>query len=228
MQAVGHILGKTQNGIRTEEALGQGDAAVSGIVQGTLQPLSRGCHGSVQGIRHQIAGQGANTLRAHRIALIGHGRGTDLVLFKRLFHLTVVLQKPDVIRHPIAALSNRGQDIQDPAVQLPGIGLTADAEALAESKVRADFPVHFVDLPGVAAKKLQEAGLGAGGAPAAEEFHSFQHKIQLVQIRKEILRPESGALAHSDQLRGLIVGVAKGRHGLIGVGEFCQIRYHLE
>ena len=51
-----------------------------------------------------VACKGGDTLAAHRVALIRHGGGTDLVLLKRLFHFLQVLQKTDVVREFCGAL----------------------------------------------------------------------------------------------------------------------------
>ena len=40
-----------------------------------------------------VACKGADTLAAHRVALVRHGGGADLVLLKRLFHFLQVLQQ---------------------------------------------------------------------------------------------------------------------------------------
>ena len=228
MEPIGHILAKTQDGIGAEKALRHGDAAVGRIVQRPLQPLGCCSHWCVHGIRHQVTGKGTNALAAHGIALIGHGRGADLILLKGFFHLSVMLQKPNVICHAIAALGNGGKHIQDPAVQLSGIGLTADREASFKSEVCADHPVHFIDLPGIAAKQLHKAGLCSGGTPAAQELHAADDKIQLLQIGQKILHPEGRPLAHGHKLGRLIVGIAQGGHGFIPLSKFCKICNHLQ
>ena len=57
MQTVGDVLRQPENSVGAEEALGHGDAPVGGIVQGAFQPLGGSGHGSVQRVRHQVAGQ---------------------------------------------------------------------------------------------------------------------------------------------------------------------------
>ena len=42
--------------------------------------------GRIKRIRDHISGKGGDTFAAHGVSLIGHGRRTDLALFKRLFH----------------------------------------------------------------------------------------------------------------------------------------------
>ena len=126
-----------------------------------------------------------------------------------------MLQKPNVVCHAVAALGNGRKAIQDAAVQLPGIGLAADIEALTKAKVGADAAVHLVDFFRIPIKQLEEAGFGTGGSPAAQEFHGFHDKIQLYQIADEVLHPQRCPLAHRDQLGGLIMGVAQRGRGLV-------------
>ena len=139
-----------------------------------------------------------------------------------------MLQQADVVCHAVAALGNGGQAVQNAAVQLPGIGLTADVKALVETKVPADHAVHFVDFPGIPIKQLQEAGFRTGGSPAAKELHGADDKVQLLQIGDKVLHPECRPLADRDQLGGLIVGVAQGWHGLVRFREYGKIGNHLQ
>ena len=138
-----------------------------------------------------------------------------------------MLQQADFVCHPVAALGNGRQAVKDPAVQLPGVGLAADGEALVKAKVPADHPVHLIDLGGVSVKKVQEAGLGAGGAPAAQELHIVNDKIQFLQVGKQILHPKGRPLAHGHQLRRLIVGIAQGGQGLVAVRKLRKVLHHL-
>ena len=139
-----------------------------------------------------------------------------------------MLQQPNVVCHPVAALGDGGQHVQNPAVQLPGVGLTADGEALGEAEIPADFGVHGVDFGSVSVKQVQKACLGAGGAPTSQESHVVDDKVQLFQVGYQVLHPQGGPLAHRDQLCRLIVGVAQGGHGFIGVGKFGKICQHLQ
>ena len=137
-----------------------------------------------------------------------------------------MLQKPDIVGHAVGALSHGAETVQHPAVHLPGIGLAADGEALRKAEFSGNAAVHLVDLLLVAVKQLHKAGLGAGGAPAAQEFHSRQQVIQLLQIGQEVLHPQRGPLAHRDGLGGLIVGVAQRGDGGILLSKGRQIGQH--
>jgi len=57
VQTVGDILAQAQHGVRAEEALGQGNAAVGGVVERALEPLDARGHGGVGGVGHQIAAE---------------------------------------------------------------------------------------------------------------------------------------------------------------------------
>ena len=65
---------------------------------------------------------------------------------------------------------------------MAAIPVGAAGEGIGESDVRVNFG-------GVTLKKLYKAGFRSCGAPATEELHVIQDKIQFLQIRKEILYP---------------------------------------
>ena len=133
------------------------------------------------------------------------------MLFKRFFNLAVVLQKTYIVCHTAAALCYGRKTVQNAAVDLAGIGLTADIKQAVKAKVIRDHAVHAVDFVGISAKQLDKACLGTGGAAAAKKFEVLQHKVKLLQIGQKILHPECGTLAHRDRLRRLIVGITQCR-----------------
>ena len=94
MQPLGDISHKPQHRIAGEEALGKRNAAVGGIIKSALEPLGRCRHRGIERIRHNVPREGAYALGAHRVALICHCGRADLVLFKGLFNLAEMLQKP--------------------------------------------------------------------------------------------------------------------------------------
>ena len=221
-----HVLAQPQHRVGAQKALRHGDAPVGGVVQRPLHPLDGGGHGGVHGVRHQIAAQGADAFAAHGIALIGHGGRADLAVLERLLHLPVVLQQADVVGHAIGALGDTAETVEDPAVHFPGIGLAAHGEALRKAEPGGNAAVHLVDLLLVALKQVHKAGLGAGGAPAAQEFQSRQHLIQLLHVTEEVLHPQRGPLAHRHRLGRLIVGIAQRGGGGVPPGKIRQIHQH--
>ena len=90
-QTCRHVLHQAENAVYGEEALREGNAAVGRVVQRSLEPLRGGRHRRVQRVSHHVAGQGADPLAAHRVALVGHRRGANLCRLERLFKLPVML-----------------------------------------------------------------------------------------------------------------------------------------
>ncbi len=139
-----------------------------------------------------------------------------------------MLEQADVIGHAVAALADGGQHIQNAAVQLPGIGLTAHAEAALKAEIPADEAIHFVNLAFVPIVQVHEAGFCTGGAPAAQELHAADDEVQLFQIAHQVLHPQGCPLADGHQLGGLIVGIAQGGGCLILVCKGRQVGNHLQ
>ena len=227
MQTVRYILCKAKNGVSAQKALRHGNAAVGGIIQRALQPLNRSSHVCVHCVRHQISRQRADAFRTHGVALVGHGRGADLVLFKGFLYLAVMLEQADIVSHTVAALSNGRQAVQNAAVYLAGVSLTADIKALLKAKIGGNHAVHFIDLSRVALEQFHEAGLRTGSAAAAQEFDVFNGEVDFTKVAQEILHPQRGALAHRHQLCGLVVGVAQSGQCLVLLGKIGQIGDYL-
>ena len=193
-----------------------------------LEPLGRGRHRRVGRIGHQVAAERADALGAHGVSLIGHRGRADLVLFKRLFDLAVVLEQANVVRHAVGALRDGREHIQNTAVGLSRIGLAADGEALFKAELRGDAAVHLVDLVTVALEEVDKARLRARRAAAAEEAHRADDKIKLFKVRAEVLHPQRRALADRHGLRGLIVRIAERRRGGVFAGKCRKIHHHAE
>ena len=225
VQPFRHVLHDAQDGVHSKEGLREGDAAVGRVVQCPLEPLCRGSHGRVGRVGHDVARQRADAFTAHGIALIRHGGGADLRGLERLLDLTVVLQKADIGRKPAAALRNRGQDVQDAAVELARVGLAAHVIEPVEAEIGSDPAVHFVDLRAVAVKEREEAGLGTGRAAAAQETDGREHVVQLFHVEHQFLKPERGALSDGHKLRGLVVRIAEAGHGGVLLREVAEIRH---
>ena len=55
------------------------------------------------------ARQGTDAFAPHRVALPGHGGGTDLLLLERFFHLAAVLEQPQVAAEFVSRLANAAE-----------------------------------------------------------------------------------------------------------------------
>ena len=133
-----------------------------------------------------------------------------------------MLQQADIVRHPVAALGQGAQGIQNPGIRFAGIGLTADGEAFGKAEGTGNAAVHFINLRFISLEQVHEACFGTGGSAAAQEAEMINHEINLFQIRGQVLQPQGSTLAHGHRLCRLVVGIAKGWHILILLREIAQ------
>ena len=208
--AAGDVGVEFQHRVRGQKGFRQREAAVGAVVQRALEPLGGGGHLRVLRQRHHVAGKGADALRAHGIALVGHGRGADLALLKRLFHLAEGLQQPQILRELVGALGDAGERAEHAAVQFARIGLAGNGKALLHAHLAGDAPFQLVHLFAVAVEELHKALLRAGRAAVAQQLEGGKGEVHFIQIHQQILHPQGGALAHGGELRRLQMGVAEG------------------
>ena len=78
----------------------------------------------------------------------------------------------------------------------------------------------------VALEQLEEGGLGAGGALAAQQLQGGNAVLHLLQIHQQLVHPQGGPLAHRHQLGRLKVGEAQGGQGLVLPGKPGQVVQH--
>ena len=205
-KAVRNVHYKVQDRVGRKESFRHADALVRGVVQRALKPLRRSGNRRVQRVYDNVACKGGDTLAAHRVALIRHGGGTDLVLLKRLFHFLQVLQKTDVVREFCGALRDAAQNVQHLAVKLTRVGLAGDGKAALIAHFLGDFRVdlcgHFI----VAVEKLKETCLCARGALGAEQLRFAELILHVFKVHQKLLHPQRGALAHGGRLCRLEVG----------------------
>ena len=226
-QSSGHVGIDAQNGIHRQESLGHGQTLVGRVVQSTLEPLGGGGDRRVDRVGHHIAGQGADALAAHGIALVGHGGGTDLVFLKGLLHLLQVAEQAQIGGELAGRLGNAGEGGQHRIVHLAGIGLTRNGHHGVEAHLGGDLPLQRPAFLMVSLEQLQEGCLSAGGALAAQQLQRGDAVLHLLQIHQQLVHPEGGPLPHRHQLSGLEVGEAQGRQGLVLLRELRQAGQHL-
>ena len=211
-----------QDAVGGEKRLRDADAAVGRVVERALKPLGAGSDGGVLQVADDVARQGSNALAAHGVALVGHGRGTDLPALKRLVHLLEVGQQPDVAGELRGALRDAGQHLQHLKVHLARVGLTADGVCAGKAHLFADLLLKRDDLLLISVKQGEEARAGSGRSLAAEELEVRELELQLLKIHQQILSPERGALADGRRLRGLKVRVGERWLRLVRLGEVRQ------
>ena len=228
--AVGDVEHDVQDGVGGQEALGHGHAFVGAVVQGALEPLGAGGEAGVQHVHHQVTAQGADTLAAHGVALVGHGGRADLVLLKGLFHLLEVGQQAQVGGKLHAALADAGQCVEHKGVHLAAGGLAGhrDDGLGVKAHLPGNGSVHRADLVGIALEQLHEGSLGAGGTLDAAQLQSSQTVVDLLQVHHQLVGPQGGTLAHGGGLGRLAVGVGHAGHVLVFLGKAGQLCQHAD
>ena len=221
-QTGGHVQVDVQDGVHSQEGLWHRQALVGGIIQGALEPLGRGGDSGVARVHHDVTGQGADTLAAHGVALVGHGGGADLVLFKGLLHLLQVAEQPHVGGKLAGGLSDAGQGGHHVVVHLPGIGLAAHRDHGVKAHLTGYLPLQLLDLLVIPLEQLQEGCLGTGGPLGAQQLQGGDAVLHLLQIHEQLVHPQGGPFAYRHQLGSLKMSKAQGGQGLILLCELGQ------
>ncbi len=123
LESIGYIQAKIEHTVNSKKAFRYRQPLVCRIIECSLHPLCAGGYFPVNNICHHIPRQRADSLTAHRISLIRHRRGTDLVFLERLFDFLKMLQKANVRSHLHGRSSNAGQRIQNKRIHLPAVSL---------------------------------------------------------------------------------------------------------
>ena len=125
---------QVQDRVDGQECLGQRQPSDGAVIQGALQPLGRRGLGGGRRQRHHEPGQRADALGAHRVALVGHRRGADLLGLERLLQLALVGQQPQVRAEPVGALADARQRGEHLGVDLARVGLARDGDTSPRSR----------------------------------------------------------------------------------------------
>ena len=150
--------------------------------------------------------QRAYALAAHRVALVRHRRRADLVLFKRLLDLLHVLQNADIVGEAVGALGDLRENAQHVIVEFARIRLPRHAVHGGITELGNDALFQLFDLFAVAVKQVQKACLRSRRPLHAAKLDRVFQIDEIIIIHFQIGQPESGALAHRDQLCGLQMG----------------------
>lgn len=132
------VLQSSQEDIGGQEGFGERDTTDGAIVQSTFEPLDGTCLEGIVDEDHQVAGQGAHTFASHRVTLVGHGRATNLVLFKRFFDFLEVGQQTDIGGDLVASGTKARERVEDVNVDLARVGLTTHRVGFRKSREFSD------------------------------------------------------------------------------------------
>ncbi len=168
------------------------------------------------------SGQGTDPLTAHRVALVGHRRGADLLLLERLLDFLAMGQQPEIGGRLVSTLRNARQDRRYLGIDLPRVGLAGDGVALVEADLAADQLFQSPDFGMVALEQVQETRLGAGCPLGPSGLQARQAVLELPEVQHQVVRPQTRPLADRRQLRRLQVGEAEAGQVAIPPGELGQ------
>ena len=220
--AIDDVQVNHQDRVDRQERLGENQAAIGAVVERPFHPLHRQGHRRRTFKTHHKAGQGTDSLTAHRIALIRHRGGTDLIFLERFFHLFVVGQDPQIRPELMAAGGDSGQDIENLRVKFTRVGLSGHGKRLLKTDLLAEFFLQELHLLVIPAEELQETGLCPGRPLISQGLGGRQTMLQIVHIHDQIVVPQAGALPHGRRLRRLKMGIAQAGHRAVLFGETPQ------
>jgi hypothetical protein len=161
----------------------------------------------------------ADPFGAHRVALVGHGGGSDLLRFEGLFELPVVLEKAQIRADLVGRLREPRERPHDEVVLLARVGLSGDDLPLLETRPPRESHVELLDFPGIASEEKEERGLGTGRSLGSQEAQLAAGPTDRLEVHQEIGGPERGALSNRRRLRRLIVRVGERRQVPMREGE---------
>ncbi len=131
-------------------------------------------------------------------------------------------EQSQVVAEAMGTLGQAGEGVDDLGVDLSRVRLAGNRQGLVEAERRGDAAVQILNPGVIAVEEGQEAGLGAGRPLDAEELQAVDPALDLVEVKHEFITPERRALADSDELGRLEVGVAEAREILPAEGEVGQ------
>lgn len=140
------VLQQSQKDISSQECFRQGNSTNSAVIQSTFQPLNGA---GLQGIvdkHHEVAGERADTLAAHRVTLVSHGGTANLILFERFLDFLQVGQETNIGSHLVAGSTEASQGVKNVNVDLTRVSLTADRVRFCETREFCHELIQLLDL----------------------------------------------------------------------------------
>ena len=203
------LVASTRIASVAEERLGQREPAVGAVVEGALQPLRRRGLGAVGLERDDEPREPADPLGAHRVPLVGHGAGADLLRLERLQQLALVLEQSQVARHLGRRLGDAAQRVEDRAVGLPRVGLAGHGERSREPELAVTRRSSSRTLSWSPSKSSRKEACVPVVPLQPRNRKRLEPVAELLDVEREVLHPERGALADRGELRRLEVGVGE-------------------
>ena len=226
-ETVRNIQAQIKDAVDCEEALGNRNTLVCGVIEGALKPLRRRSNRRVESVDDHVAGQRCDTLGAHRVSLVCHCRGTDLVLLKRLLHFLQMLKEADIVAHLVSRSGDARNNVHHTRVNLAGVSLAGYRIAAVKAHLCRDHRIERVKLLLIIVEEFLEGRLGSGRSLAAEKLQCGDHVLNVREIHTELLDPQRRALADSGRLRRLKMRKRKRGKALVFVRKLRKLVDHV-
>ena len=178
--------------VNGKECLRHGNALVRRVVERALEPLGSRGERRVQAVADDVARQCADTLGAHRVALVRHSGRADLVLLERLLYFLQVLQQTQVGCELGSGFCDTGERCERLRVDLAGVGLAGDRNHACKAEIIGNALLQLLNLALVAVKQLHEGRL-----------------CQLVQYGRQLFANQQQTLADLDDV-GIVADIRAG------------------
>ena len=95
--------------------------------------------------------------------------------------------------------------------------------ALVKAHFGGDIRLDLLYLLLVPVEQLEEGRLRSGRALRAEQLQRRRDIIKILKVKRQLIQPESRALADRRQLRRLEMSVSERRHSLVLKREIAQV-----
>mmetsp|Transcript_28981 Transcript_28981/g.61717 ORF Transcript_28981/g.61717 Transcript_28981/m.61717 type:complete len:331 (-) Transcript_28981:270-1262(-) len=220
--AIGNIHQQIQHHIHGQKSLGQDNPTNRTIIQRPLKPLIGMRIRRTGRQAHNVPAERTAPLRPHGIALVRHGRTSNLILGERFLHLLQIREQSNVAAHFVRRLRNAAQQAQHVVIDLARVSLSANGNTLVEPHLTANLLIQRLDLIVIAIEQFQKRGLRPRRALDTPHGQILQLVRHPLVIQQQILHPERAPLAHRGELRRLIVRESQRRHILVLEREFLE------
>mmetsp|Transcript_3256 Transcript_3256/g.4201 ORF Transcript_3256/g.4201 Transcript_3256/m.4201 type:complete len:231 (+) Transcript_3256:598-1290(+) len=206
-----NIHQQVQHHIHSQEPLRQYNPSNRTIIQSPFKPLIGMSIRRTGGQTHNVPTKRTASLRPHGVTLVGHGRTSNLILGKWLFHLLQVGKETDIATHFVRRLGNPTEETQDVIINLACVGLSTHSNHLIKSHGFTNLAIQLLHLIMIAIKQLQKRRLSPSRPLDTPHGQMLQFIRHTLIIQQQILHPQRTSLPHRSQLRRLIMRESQSR-----------------
>lgn len=192
------------------------------IIQCAFKPLCRVGIKRVLAQVGEMSAERAHTLTPHGITLVCHGRRTDLILFKWLFHFFSGSEMSNIPTNLLASRAKARHCTDDVRVHFSRVRLGRDGVCIPEPSKLGHKTIELLDFIVIASKDSQERSLGSSRSLGTAETKVVAGASEIAEIPEKVLQPEAGTLANGGKLGRLVVGVAKSSEVFVLDGELTE------